>query len=69
MSKQHMEGIPLQPDHPNIPLIIQAAVSRKLLEIGCQNSGVVFRVESDIGVEWWLFVDGDLVESFWLESA
>lgn len=68
MSNKYMEGIPLQPDHPDIPLMIREAVSKMLAEIECPNSGVVFCVESDKGVEWWLFVDDELVECFWVES-
>lgn len=63
-----MEDIPLPLDHPCIPLPIRAAASKRLLEIGSPDRGVIFRVETDEGTEWWLFVDDELEDAFWLEQ-
>ncbi len=59
-----MKNNPVSLLDPSLPSCIREA----LIEV-MANDDVIFRVETDKGIEWWLMdKDGELIESFWVSE-
>ncbi len=60
--------VPRPIKYPSVPVPIQAAAMATLLEMNCFGEGQLIPVATATIIEWWLFVNDEFVESYWLEN-